>query len=83
MTKLEEKLAELGYEPPVIDMFHKYFTKFIDDNWILAIETDRDVTKAIEGWIELREDIYAQKQIDELQQVFNQLQKDLEVLRNE
>ena len=84
MTSLEEKLAELGYEPPVMYMFCKYFTKVIDDNWILRIETDCEATKVMMSYVDLcGENIYSQEQLDELQQVFNQLQKDLEELEDD
>lgn len=78
MTKLEKKLIELGYKRTT------YFdtTEVIWWKGSIAIETN-------EGGLEiLRANIQAgyinkQSQIDNLQETFNELQKDLEVLKNE
>ena len=76
MTKLEEKLIELGYE-------------FYCPNYYAKLYCDQTI------YIELRykqyiQDYYVEahywnfkfkKQIDNLQQAFNELQKDLEILK--
>ena len=72
MTKLEEKLLELGYE--TYNEVYKYWRK-----GLIVIET----------FYERIEDYYVcgprlirtQQDIDNPQQALNQLQKDLEVLR--
>ena len=80
MTKLEQKLIELGYEK-----FHKYcykkeygikFTIFIR-----LVENNRN--KINDNWISINmlQPIEFQQDIDNLQQAFNLMQKDLEELR--
>ena len=78
MTKLEEKLIELGYKRT--GCFN--FIKRVLENALL-IKLDFDRKEILETYV----DYYAvgvsyQWQLDNLQQAFNQLQKDLEVLKN-
>lgn len=71
MTKLEEKLVELGYLE--IERGH-YF------NGLVNFTLTYDKTKLIDGWVKpctMRYDFDLEMNI----QAFNQLQKDLEVLR--
>ena len=74
MTKLEEKLIELGYETK--NIVYKYWHK-----GLIVIET---FYERIEAWYILTPIlIRTQEDIEKYQQAFNQLQKDLEVLENE
>ena len=77
MSKVEEKLKDLGYErndtqKPYI--WEKDFNKFI-----LKIS----IEEGIKGWVNvgLYSSFRRQSQIDDLQQEFNELQKDLEILK--
>ena len=76
MTKLEEKLKELGYEKEFPDfIWEKFFTQEL----LIKIDT-RDLSKSRV----FPYGIYAfksQQDINDLQQAFNQMQKDLEELR--
>ena len=86
MSRLEEKLIELGYR-----FIEDYFTggtqkfcqkEIVKNDVIIGIYTNKEKTKIedyeVEGYIF----IDTQQQIDNLQQAFNEMQKDLEVLRN-
>lgn len=85
MTKLEQKLDELGYKKQ-----KKYWSPFIDKNvkecWKgnICIIIDRDTNKVIENasyvYARLIE-CYSQQEINNLQQAFNTMKKDLEVLK--
>ena len=79
MTKLEEKLLELGYE--YINHNHYYkkrFTKFVYS----FIDLNSTNTRINDYGVETPNNVYRkQEQLDNLQQAFNQLQKDLEVLK--
>ena len=82
MTKLEEKLIELGYKTYENFMLIHSFIKIYYDKWNLIIETGCDETNVIECYVDLDGcAIYTQQDIDNLQQAFNQLQKDLELLK--
>lgn len=76
MTKLEQKLKDLGYE--FIDSCYNShcYRKIIKGNGRICINVckDRIIGRYIDKVI-----IY-QQDIDELQQAFNEMQKDLEVL---
>ena len=77
MTKLEQKLIELGYKRT--GCFN--FIKNVLSNSLL-IKLDADRKKILETYV----DYYAvgvsyQWQIDNLQQAFNQLQNDLKELK--
>ena len=77
MTKLEEKLKELGYEER--DYIHKVFSKNLFPYLIfIKLENDKISNYAINYcWFS----ISSQRDMDELQQAFNIMQKDLEELR--
>ena len=82
MTKLEEKLNELGYKPYDDFMLIRTFIKIYNDKWNLIMETGLYETKVIECYVDLDAmTIHTQQDIDDLQQAFNVLQKDLEKLR--
>jgi hypothetical protein len=74
MTKLEERLKELGYKKRYSKV--EYFKRIYGGIIHLTI-TDLKSTFVEPAYI-----IYSQQQIDNLQQAFNEMQKDLEVLRN-
>ena len=85
MTKLEEKLIELGYKKQ-----KKYWSPFIDKNvkecWKenIHIIIDRDTNKIIENAsyvYAMLIECYSQQEINNLQQAFNEMQKDLEELK--
>lgn len=73
MTKLEEKLLELGYELET----HTYI-KRLKGNIALCIYV---TPNRLIGGVECDKFFMYQFQIDNLQQAYNQLQNDLEVLK--
>lgn len=81
MTKLEEKLIELGYEQ-YVTLKHLYL-KNIDNARILLWlnKSHTNITK--DSGVLKNESIYVRKQqdIDNLQQAFNVMQRDLEELK--
>ena len=83
MTKLEEKLIELGYRPYEQFMLIHSFIKVYNDKWNLIIETGLYETNVIECYVDLDGmAIYTQQDLEDLQQTFNVMQKDLEELKN-
>lgn len=78
MTKLEQKLIELGYEKGYLSAYHKRFNNVI----FLTIENYEE--KGIFGSVySERRDFIFQEHIDNLQQAFNQLQSDLKELKED
>ena len=78
MTKLEEKLIQLGYKGTT------YFD-IPDVIWwkgLIAIATNKRCSKIKKTTVQAGY-ITEQNQINEIQQAFNQLQNDLEVLKDE
>ena len=75
MTKLEEKLIELGYKKREYSKVQYY--KSINGGIIHLDTTDLDST-----YVEPKYIIHFQQDIDDLQLAFNEMQKDLEVLKN-
>ena len=76
MTKLEEKLIQLGYrQAPHTNRFIKVMNDIIFT--IVTNYSDKIIEKYAVVCVESQQDI------DNLQQAFNQLQKDLEVLDND
>lgn len=75
MTKLEKKLIELGYEKSNIP---RIYIKRIYGNNIQITICGNTILKPK---IQTNNIIEYQEEIDNLQQAFNQLQKDLEVLK--
>ena len=77
MTKLEQKLIELGYQETPYGSWLKYH----NDNGYFAFEIEKH--KKIKGMV--RPSMYTwfrtQQDIDNLQLAFNELQKDLEELK--
>lgn len=77
MTKLEEKLVELGY----IDVRYSRWRKNYDRNKDILIITDEFHEKIKEYRVEFYSFIECQQDINELQQAFNVMQKDLKELK--
>ena len=76
MTKLEEKLIELGYNQVYRDCYKKKCFRFIFIT--LELDNDRIWCKSVS---DLDNFFTKQQDIDNLQQAFNEMQKDLEVLK--
>ena len=76
MTKLEEKLVEFGYEK---DKIFKWYFKLSSNGMEISISiTDNGLKGKV--WNKYR--YYDQQQdIDNLQQAFNEMQRDLEILK--
>lgn len=79
MTKLEQKLIELGYVYiQHNDYFKKQFTRYI----YISIELDNNKLKVNDYGVDYKTEYFRkQHQLDKLQQAFNEMQKDLEVLK--
>lgn len=77
MTKMEEKLIELGYE-----FDHYAYRKPIGDIdcAIIIIFTNKNMNKIVSYYV-INGIVKSQEQINNLQQAYNEMQKDLEVLR--
>ena len=78
MTKLEEKLLELGYERVRLQFSNISIYNKIGKHALFVI-------KILENEIfdyHLHKNIHNQNDIDNLQQAFNEMQKDLEVLKD-
>ena len=83
MTKLEEKLIELEYECYGLSLNGYCYNKRFNGRIDLKIIYDKTYRNRINGW---KVNYYpvsvtSQQDIDNLQQAFNQLQKDLKVLK--
>lgn len=75
MSKLENKLIELGYEyHNLYNIWEKHSNGFIIKIF---------VSDCIKGIVTQLSSFKTQKYIDYLQQAFNELQKDLEILKKE
>ena len=77
MTKLEQKLCELGYKQEYYRRINKYSKRFRFYDLIIRLHKE-EIT---DFYIDINITIDKQLQIDILQQAFNQLQQDLEVLK--
>lgn len=77
MTKLEQKLLELGYENTYRDT--RYIKQKIS-HFRTIISLEKDKQKIEESFIEY-DYVETQQDIDNLQQAFNQLQDDLKELK--
>lgn len=78
MTKLEQKLVELGYEESVL-VEHSFKRKLFIDSMIIFVLNDNETR--IEECKIMAISIKTQQDIDNLQQAFNEMQKDLEELK--
>ena len=81
MTKLEEKLLELGYRT---NWFYRLFSeiKYFNQCFgqMLVIKFDK-FYNSYKGEVWVNPTCKTQQDVDNMQQAFNQLQKDLEVLK--
>lgn len=80
MTKLEKKLQELGYKSDTIYLkrYIKYYKE--TDNYILVqLSNDRETIKNCYTYCQSA--FTKQKHIKKLQETFDEMQKDLEVLK--
>lgn len=82
MTKLEQKLIQLGYKDVYFGNWHKV-TKHKFVKKIVVLNNEINTDKCGVYWIKKSSNrLYTtQQDIDNLQQAFNQLQQDLEVLK--
>ena len=79
MTKLEQKLIELGYRYKNLTYSGYFFSRMYNEIEIcLFFKDESEVSKA---YISTPFIIETQQQIDNLQQAFNQLQNDLKELK--
>lgn len=78
MTKLEEKLLDLGYEKT---FGSGHWCKEYDGNKSISINTDEYYKKIKDYYIHFYSFIECQQDLDDLQQAFNEMQKDLEILK--
>ena len=72
MTKLEEKLIELGYQD------YQYYwqkTRWINDTFVI-VQISKDLKGSIKDLF-----VNSQEHINNIQQAYNEMQKDLDVLR--
>lgn len=81
MTKLEEKLIELGYEQDIQNQF--IYIKYKYNNWCLIYAGLNKSKTDYYLYLDNIEPICEQRELDILQLAFNEMQKDLEVLEDE
>lgn len=78
MTKLEEKLIELGYSKTTIE---DRYLKDIDSETWSCIWLKENKEEIDESYV-INNLVYTKQQdIDNLQEIFNEFQKDLEILK--
>lgn len=77
MTKLEQKLIELGYELNGEYNYYNVYRKRISSN-DLFVEVYHNLS--LDYCIDVGY-VYSQQDINDLQQAFNVMQKDLEILK--
>lgn len=79
MTKLEQKLIELGYEKENQYVFTKYIVTL---TMTYCISIELDINRKVEtGYVDSNYHFEIQQEINDLQQAFNEMQKDLEILK--
>lgn len=78
MSKLEEKLIQLGYEKETIGLFRWF--KNIKADWFILMNLNCENDEIQEYWIDCY--ISTEQDMKDIQKAFNQLQQDLEVLKN-
>ena len=85
MTKLEQKLIELGYDDRYDPHRQRveFYKKMRLSNWWIRLTHIMDNDGIRESEMSTPLAIRSQQDIDDIQQAFNQLQKDLEVLKDE
>lgn len=81
MTKLEEKLIELGYKKNTSSIKDRLFFNKPFSIIQIVIYTNENITKIKEDFVDnIDHRVRTQDVIDNLQQAFNQLQSDLKEL---
>ena len=82
MTKLEQKLIQLGYEQWRYSLEFITYTKTYNDKVDLNIYVTNNKDKIVDWFVYVEEFTFKkQEYIDKLQQAFNQLQDDLKELK--
>lgn len=81
MSRLEEKLKELGYTK-LNTYYNSLYEKSIFNLVTIDITTNKKCTIIIDFEVDGHRFIDKQSQLDENQKAFDTMQKDLEVLRN-
>lgn len=79
---LEQKLIELGYKKTYIDYVGFVYEKAVSNLVVIDIQTNKKCTKIIDFKVDGHRFIKKQYQLDEDQKAFDEMEKDLEVLRN-
>lgn len=83
MSKLEEKLIELGYVRYGLAGYGHYYSKKLGNEIEMVIYYDDKEDFITHYCIKKEYSFYNQQDIDNLQQAFNQLQKDLKELKQD
>lgn len=78
MTKLEQKLIELGYKKD-FRLYGAYRKKVKDPNITIVLKADNYNNKITDYWVESY--IKCEDELKQSKKAFNQLQKDLEELK--
>lgn len=85
MTKLEEKLIELGYKRDFEIHSKKILIFFRKSKWVFAsiqIVIDKELNEVWKYQVDIEDKIITYyRQADDIQQAFNEMEKDLEELR--
>ena len=82
MTKLEQKLIELGYKCYYNSLTHEHQRYYKQFSNIIGINITIKYGKITVSNVEyVRHLFYKQEELDNLQQAFNQLQNDLKELK--
>lgn len=82
MTKLEEKLIQLGYSEWCYSLDYKTYIKIYNHKSDLNIHVTNNKDEIIDWFVYVEEFTFkTQEGINDLQQAFNQLQADLKELK--
>lgn len=81
MTKLEEKLVELGYDIEDTDWSYKYAKKKHSFECYIDIHFHKTHQTILYKAVIVRVGIVSQAHIEQIQLAFNEMQKDLEELK--
>ena len=81
MTKLEQKLIELGYEH--CECFRWYYRKDINNEFRITFQLNCEFNQIEEEESFVEGCVSSREELDRFNQAFDMFQKDLEVLKNE
>ena len=81
MTKLEQKLIELGYDIEDTDWSYKYAKKSCSFECYIVIHFHKTHQTILYKAVRVMVGVVSQAHIEQIQQAFNELQKDLEILK--